>query len=128
MDKNTGKYILIIEDERKLAFALETQLAKEGFDIKIAWNGEEGMDEIIKQKPDIILLDLILPKLSGMDILRNIRKSENLKDLPVLIITNLVDDAVSLEADRLGVIDYLIKSNMSLSSIVELVKKYFKNK
>lgn len=122
------KYILIIEDERKLAFALEMQLAKEGFDIKIAWNGEEGMDEIIKQKPDIILLDLILPKLSGMDILRNIRKSENLKDLPVLIITNLVDDAVSLEADRLGVIDYLIKSNMSLSSIVELVKKYFENK
>lgn len=122
------KYILIIEDERKLAFALETQLAKEGFDIKIAWNGEEGMDDIIKQKPDIILLDLILPKLSGMDILRNIRKSENLKDLPVLIITNLVDDAVSLEADKLGVIDYLIKSNMSLSSIVELVKKYFKNK
>lgn len=122
------KYILIIEDEQKLAFALERQLTKEGFDVKIAWNGEEGMEEIIERKPDIVLLDLLLPKLSGMDILRRIRKMEDLKDLPVLIVTNLVDDAVSSEADKLGAIDYMVKSNTSLSGIVEAVEKYFKGK
>lgn len=122
------KYILIIEDEQKLAFALEKQFAKEGFDVKISWDGEEGMEEIIKQKPDIVLLDLLLPKLSGMDILRRIRKMEDLKDLPVLIITNLVDDSVLSEAGKLGIIDYLVKSNTSLSGIVEAVEEYFKEK
>lgn len=122
------KYILIIEDEQKLAFALERQLTKEGFDVKIAWNGEEGMEDIIERKPDIVLLDLLLPKLSGMDILRRIRKMEDLEGLPVLIITNLVDDAVSSEADKLGVIDYMVKSNTSLSGIVEAVEKYFGGK
>lgn len=120
------KYILIIEDEQKLAFALERQLAKENFDVKIAWDGQEGLDMIVKQKPDLILLDLLLPKLSGMDILRNIRKSDDLKDLPVLIITNLVEDAVLAEAGNLGIIDYVVKSNVSLSGIVEMIKKYFK--
>lgn len=120
------KYILIIEDEQKLAFALERQLAKEDFDVKIAWDGQEGLDMIAEKKPDLILLDLLLPKLSGMDILRNIRKSDGLKDLPVLIITNLVEDAVLAEANKLGIIDYLVKSNISLAGIVEMIKKYFK--
>lgn len=119
------KIILIIEDEEKLASTLENKLTKEGFDAKIARDGQEALDFCIKQKPDFILLDLLLPKLSGIEFLRQIRKTYNESDLPVLIITNLTDDNIMKESRKLGVIDYLIKSNIKLSVIVDIVKKIF---
>lgn len=123
-----AKLILIIEDERKLASTLEKKLVKEGFDVKIAWDGQEALDFCTKQKPDFILLDLLLPKLSGMEFLRQIRKTYDKTELPVLIITNLTDNHMIKESSVLGAMDYLIKSNIKLVDIVNIVKKYFENK
>lgn len=121
------KLVLIIEDEEKLAWLLRDKLAAEGFDAQVAVDGKEAIDFCEKQNPDLILLDLLLPKIGGIDVLKHIRQSENLKDVPVLIVTNLTDDNIMKESRKLGVVDYLVKSNVKLSGIIDIVKNYLKD-
>lgn len=121
------KIILIIEDERKLVRVLSEQLLKEDLDVKVAFDGKEAMEICRKQKPDFILLDLLLPVMSGIDFLRQLRKEEGLKDIPVLVLTNLTDDKIMIEAKNLGVINYLIKSDIRLSYVSDIIKFFLKN-
>lgn len=118
----------MVEDERPLARILESQLVKGGFKVLTAFDGQEAMDICQKQKPDFILLDLLLPRLSGSDFLKKLRQDAELKDIPVLVLTNLVDDRVMVELNQLDIIDYLVKSNIRLNSIIDIVKKYFNKK
>lgn len=120
--------ILIVEDERPLVRVLESQLVKGGFKVLTAFDGQEAMDICKKQKPDFILLDLLLPRLSGSEFLKKLRQDTELKDIPVLVLTNLVDDRVMIELNQLDIIDYLVKSNIRLNSIIDIVKKYFNKK
>lgn len=122
------KTILIVEDERPLVRVLEIQLVKGGFKVLVAFDGQEAMDICRKQKPDFILLDLLLPRLSGSEFLRKLRQDAELKNIPVLVLTNLVDDRIMIELNQLDIIDYLVKSNIRLNSVIDIVKKYFKKK
>lgn len=120
--------ILIVEDDNFLRLALEKRLKKEGFEIVTATNGEEGLQKIITELPDLVLLDIILPKKTGFGFLEDLKKDPNLKSIPIMIISQLgqpedIDKGVSL-----GAIEYFVKARISLDDLVARVKKFVEEK
>jgi len=119
--------ILIIEDEPVLLKILTEKFRSVGWIVAGASDGEEGMDLIGKSTFDVVLLDLLLPKKDGFQVLREVRAVSGLKDLPILIISNLgSEDDIRMAID-LGATDYLIKTQHSLKEIVEKTSSYIKN-
>lgn len=117
------KKILIIEDEQVLQKTLSDALKKEGYKVLLALDGDSGLKIAKKENPDLILLDIILPKKTGFEILAELKKDPSTKDISVIILTNL-EEAENIEkALILGATTYLIKMEYSLSSIIEKVKK-----
>jgi len=117
------KKILLIEDEAAIQKTLGESLRNKGYDVQSALDGEEGLRLAKSGKPDLILLDLILPKLHGLDVLENIRKDKNIKETPVIILTNLENVGEVERALELGTTTYLVKANYSLEDVVAKVKK-----
>jgi DNA-binding response OmpR family regulator len=118
-----NKKILIVEDEVSLLMALGEKFSQEGFDIIEAKDGEEGLKMAIKKKPDLILLDIIMPVMDGITMLKKLREAENGKNTPVIVLTNLSDEQAVVESIQNGVNDYLVKTNWSLDDVVKQVKK-----
>ncbi|MDD2656593.1 MAG: response regulator [Patescibacteria group bacterium] len=125
---NLGK-ILIVEDEKSLSDALLKKFTREDFEVLVENNGEDGLAIALREKPDVILLDLNIPKLDGMSLLKNLRK-DNLygKSAKVIILTNSYDIEKVGDATSLGVFDYFIKADSSMSSILNKVKEKLKIK
>ena len=118
------KKILVVEDDKILLDAIKDFLSGNGYDLLIAENGESGIKTAKEQLPDIILLDLMLPKKSGYHVLLELKKDKKTKSIPIIIMT-AIDTATSRqECLSLGAIDYLIKSEYSLDQIAEKVKKF----
>lgn len=117
------KTILIIEDEKSILKALHTKLSHEGFSILEATDGEMGLSLALDAHPDLILLDIVMPKMDGMTVLDKLRRDEWGKTVPILILTNLSDEAKVRESMRKGVFDYLIKTNWKLEDVVGKVKQ-----
>lgn len=122
MEKN-NKTILIVEDEEASLKVLSTKFNHEGFNVLEARDGEEGLIIAIKEKPDIILLDIIMPKMDGMTFLKELRKDSWGKNIPVIILTNLSDDKNIAEAMEGGVYDFLVKSSWETADIVKRAKE-----
>jgi two-component system cell cycle response regulator CtrA len=120
----THKKILIIEDEKTLARALELKLTYSGFEVKAVFNGEEGITLLKKEVFDLILLDLIMPKMDGFTVLAKL-KIKKIKT-PVMILTNLSQENDVKRTKEFGVKDFLIKSNTPIVTIVERVVKLLK--
>jgi len=118
--------ILLIEEDQFLYKILTVKLKRAGFDVFLAIDGEEGIKKAKETKPDFILLDLILPKINGFAVLSEIKKTPVLKKVPVVILSNLGQESDVEKGLRMGAEDYLIKTNLSLSEIVEKVKKHLK--
>ena len=114
--------ILIVEDERFLSTILKNRLEKEGFAITQAFDGEEAMTYLKSGKPDLIVLDLILPKKSGFEVLESISKDPQLSQIPVVILSNLGQESDVEKAKSLGALEYYIKVRTSIDSFVEIVK------
>jgi len=111
--------VLIVEDEKPLLKALSSQFADHDFDVFQAHNGEEGLELASKNKPEIILLDLNMPKMDGATFMEHLRKDEWGKDVPVIILTNLQpDDTIINSLARTNPAYYLIKAEWDLSDIV----------
>jgi DNA-binding response OmpR family regulator len=119
------KKILIIEDEMALRMALEEKFSGEGFDVIVADNGEDGLALARQHVPNMILLDIILPKMSGFDVLNALAKDEMTKEIDVMILTNLSETGKVGEFVRKNVSDYLIKADWTLEEICEKVKNKF---
>jgi DNA-binding response OmpR family regulator len=117
------KKILIIEDEQPLVKALTDKLQDEGFSVSVAHDGVEGLKMSLEEKPGLVLLDLILPKMDGMTYLDKLRDDEWGREVPVIILTNLSDDKKVVEAQKSGVYDYLIKTDWSLDDVIKMVKE-----
>lgn len=117
-----NKKILIVEDEISLLKALEEKFVHEGFEVLKARNGEEGLAAAIESKPDIILLDIIMPKMDGITMIRELRKDTWGKDAKIILLTNLSSPEAVTEAIQHNVYDYLVKTNWKLESIVLKVK------
>jgi len=116
------KTILLIEDEPSFQKAVCQFLEKEGFQTKSALNGQIGLALAKKFKPDLILLDLILPQKDGFEVLKEIKEDEATKDIPVIILTNLEGGADVEKALSLGATTYLVKANYELEEVVKKIK------
>ena len=114
--------ILMIEEDYFLRKIYKNKLTSIGFEFIEATNGEEGLNKLISEKPDLVLLDLILPKKNGFDVLIEIRKNEELKDTLVIILSVLSQESDVKRGLDFGAQEYLVKSEMSLSGVVDKVK------
>ena len=117
------KKILIIEDEEILLNLLQKKLTNEGYDISIARDGEEGLLKMKEIKPNLILLDIIMPRLDGFGVLEKIIKDEELKKIPVIIISNSGQPVELERAKKLGAKDWLIKTEFDPQEVVSKVIK-----
>ncbi len=120
------KNILIIDDEITLQKALTEVLQQEGFSVINALDGETGLKKCRTSAPDLILLDIILPKMDGFKIFEEIRASKKLKKIPILVLTNLEENADVRKMASGENVFYLVKSNYSLENIVSKVKETLK--
>jgi DNA-binding response OmpR family regulator len=118
------KKILIIEDDQEVRELYSEVLRDEGFVLDEAVDGKSGLAKVLSGKYDLLLLDIMLPKFDGLEILKTIRKKEELKDLPVVLLTNLGREPIIKEGFELGADGYLIKSEHTPGEIVEEVKKF----
>ncbi len=114
--------ILMIEEDYFLRKIYKNKLTSIGFEFIEATNGEEGLNKLISEKPDLVLLDLILPKKNGFDVLIEIRKNKELKDTLVIILSVLSQKSDMKRGFDFGAQEYLVKSEMSLSDVVDRVK------
>ncbi len=117
------KKILFIEDEATLQKTFAEILKSEGFEVISALDGESGLNLTSGEKPDLVLLDLILPKLHGLEVLKEIKKDENTKNIPVIVLTNVESIEEIDKALELGATTYLVKSDYNLEEVVEKIKK-----
>jgi len=114
--------VLIIEDEEALRKVLEEKMEHAGFEVFGAKDGVEGSDMAKSKNPDIVLLDLILPKRSGFDVLGMLKGDPELKDIPVIVLSNLAEDENLKKALQMGAEDYFVKSQHPINEVVEKVK------
>ncbi|PIR72939.1 MAG: response regulator [Candidatus Nealsonbacteria bacterium CG10_big_fil_rev_8_21_14_0_10_36_23] len=117
------KKILFIEDEETLQKTLGEVLKQEGYEIIPALDGEAGLNLLKSEKPDLILLDLVMPKMDGFEVLKRLKADEETKDIPVIVLTNLEGIGDVGKAIELGATTYLVKAQYSLEEVVEKVKK-----
>lgn len=117
------KKILIIEDEKVLLEVLQKKLTVQGYEVITAQNGDEGISKIKEHKPDLVLLDIIMPKKDGFEVLTEIRKDSTIVDIPVIIISNSGQAVEIDKALALGAKDYLIKTEFDPEGVLEKVAK-----
>src|SRR5207249_10608828 len=119
--ETTGKRILLVEDDRFLRRACEASLRQHGLTVTTAADGEEGLRLARSERPDLVLLDMLMPKLSGLEVLRALRSDDATRDMPVLILSNSSREQDVAEVTTLGISGYFVKSNLSLQELGELV-------
>ena len=120
--------ILLVEDDRFLIKAVYTKLTQKGFEVILANDGDEAISKAKAEKPEIVLLDMVLPKKSGFEVLRELKGNPETASIPVFILSNLAQDQDIQEGKALGAEDYIVKSNTSLSAIVDKVANFLATK
>ncbi len=123
-NKSEKSKILIVEDDNFLIKAYQIKFDREGFKVIIARNGAEGLEMANAELPQLILLDLMLPKMDGFEFLGLIKKDEKLKNIPVLVLSNLGQKSDVDKAMALGAVEYFIKTEYTLEDIIKKIKKY----
>ena len=116
------KKILLVEDDEALAAVYKSRLDIEGFDTKGVFNGEEALSAAMEFKPDLILLDAMMPKISGFDVLDILRNTPETAQIRVIMLTALSQPKDKERAESLGVNDYLVKSQVVIGDVIERVK------
>lgn len=116
------KKILLVEDDTALAGVYRSRLELEGFEVQEVNNGEEALSAAIAHKPDLILLDAMMPKISGFDVLDILRNTPETTNIRVIMLTALSQPKDKERAESLGVDDYLVKSQVVIGDVVERVK------
>ena len=122
MSKRKPK-VLMIEDDKFLRKIYKNKLSKSGFEFVEAINGIEGLNKVLSEKPDLVLLDLILPRKNGFDVLIEMKRNRATKKIPVIILSNLGQESDIQRGLSLGAQDYLVKTDISLSEVVNKVKE-----
>lgn len=125
---DTNLKVLLVEDDPFLSNLLKVRLQKENVDVFLARDGEEALKRIEEDKPSLVLLDLILPKKSGFEILEKISTDPQLKDMPVIILSNLGQTSDIQRGKELGAIEYYVKAKISIDDLVGKVKTFLTKK
>lgn len=116
------KKILLVEDDQGLASVYVTRLQAEGFEVKHVPNGEDALSNAVEFKPDLILLDVMMPKISGFDVLDILRNTPETSNVKIIMLTALSQESDMEKAKSLGVDDYLVKSQVVIADVVERIK------
>jgi two-component system alkaline phosphatase synthesis response regulator PhoP len=119
--------ILVIEDDRFLRRACEVSLKKRGFTVITAVDGEEGVQQALTESPDLILLDMLMPKLNGIETLEALKKAEQTRNIPVVILSNSSIEADVQKAKSLGAVGYLVKASLSLRELGDHVVAFLED-
>jgi CheY-like chemotaxis protein len=114
--------ILVVEDDSFIASVHSKKLTKEGFEVMMAGDGEEALEVVRKRKPDIIFLDLIMPKKDGFETLKELKTDPDLKDIKVIVLSNLSQEDDKQRVLDMGALDYVVKANVSFREIIDLAK------
>jgi len=121
--EKTKIHVLIVEDDVFLANIYKTKFDMEGFKVSTSENGEAGLNDVKKKKPDIVLLDILLPKMDGFVVLEKLKADPEVKSIPVILLTNLGQKDDVQKGLEMGAADYLIKAHFKPSEVVEKVRK-----
>lgn len=124
MSDASQKTILLVEDDDRLADVYETRLKAEGFKTQRVANGEDALATAMQIKPDLILLDVMMPKVSGFDVLDILRNTPETTNVKIIMLTALSQDSDRDRAKSLGVDDYLIKSQVVIADVVQKIKEH----
>jgi len=116
--------VLIVEDDKFLTKIYKTKLEKEGISADFAANGEEGLEKLRASKPKVVLLDLIMPKMDGFQVLEHVQADADLKTIPILVLSNLGQDEDITKAKNLGAKDFIVKSDTSIQAVVDRMREY----
>lgn len=116
-------HIVLVEDDNIMAKTLKEELSDNGFEVSHAVDGESGLKMIVDEHPDLVLLDIILPKISGIQVLKQLRENEDTKNIKVITLTNLSNSETVANAIQNGSYGYLVKSDWKLPDLVDKVKK-----
>ena len=117
------KKILLVEDEEIMIDLLQRKLTKEGYEVSVARDGEEGLKLMREVKPALILLDIVMPKMGGFEVMEEMAKEPGLKKIPVIVISNSGQPVELDKAQKLGAKDWLIKTEFDPQEVIEKVKK-----
>ncbi len=117
------KTILLAEDDKFISKAYSDGLTRAGYSVLLAHDGVEAINNLIKSKPDLLLLDLIMPEKDGFEVLEEKGKNSELKKIPAIVMSNLGQDSDIKRCKDLGAVDYLVKADTSLQEVIERVKK-----
>lgn len=120
----TGQRIALIEDDQTLSKFMFEELSEAGFEVKQAFDGEEGLELIRSMKPDLVLLDIVMPKKTGLQVLEALRQDPITKAIPVIIISMTSTDDAIKHGMQLGANDYFVKSQHPIGEIVDKVKEF----
>jgi CheY-like chemotaxis protein len=118
-----AKKILIVEDEEVMYNLLQKKLSEEGYEATVAVDGEEGLKKMKETKPDLILLDIVMPRMGGLEVMEEMEREPELKKIPVIVISNSGQPVELDRAKRLGAKDWLIKTEFDPQEVIEKVKK-----
>jgi DNA-binding response OmpR family regulator len=124
---NTGahpKRILLVEDDDAIANVYLIRLQAEGFDVRRVNNGEDALAAALSYKPDLVLLDIMMPKVSGFDVLDILRNTPETANLKIIMLTALSQDSDRERAESLGVDDYMVKSQVVIADVIDRIKHH----
>ncbi len=123
MNSKKNKKILVIEDEATLQKALNEVLSKDGYEVVSSLDGLKGLELAQGENPDLILLDIILPKMDGFEVLKRIKEDDKTSQIPVIILTNLSDVNDIQKALDLGATTYLVKADFHIEDVLKKIEK-----
>ncbi len=118
--------ILIVEDENILAEMYKERFESEGIEVAVAFSAEEALEKVDKEVPDLILLDILLPRANGISFVEKLKEKKHGFDIPILVFSNYDDANTKAKASALGIKEYIIKTQYTPTELVEKVKEYLK--
>jgi DNA-binding response OmpR family regulator len=118
--------LLLIEDDTILSKVINEELGEAGFDVLLSYDGEDGLELAKTENPDLIILDIVMPRKDGFEVLEELQQDDKLKEIPIIILSNLGHDDDIKKGTDLGATDYLIKSRWTIKEVVDKVEKCLK--
>ena len=118
------KKILLVEDDKMISSMYQTKLEQEGYLVILAENGAAAIDLALAEKPDLILLDIILPQIDGFSVLKQLRAAESTKDIPIVMLTNLGTEEDKAKGEKYGATAYLVKASLTPTQVSGKIKEY----
>ncbi len=125
---NSKGSIIIAEDETSYAEIYKWKLIDQGYEVEIVDNGEALFQFVQAKKPDIILLDIMMPKKDGLETLKDLKDDDDLKDIPVIMLSNLGEEKEIQKSKEIGAIDFLVKSNIAFQDVMDKISEYIQKK